>query len=107
MPRNQRLTVVPFCIALTVIWAAGAGTQPPPAQAEWRFFGGDKGYKRYAPLDQINHENVAKLQDPLEPARHRRESGQVVGVPEHARPRTFRPGNHLRASDGRDRHRRC
>ena len=35
-------------------------TQSRPT-GEWRAYGGDKGYTRYSPLDQINADNVAKL----------------------------------------------
>jgi quinoprotein glucose dehydrogenase len=33
-----------------------------PPGAEWAFWGGDAGSTRYAPLDQINAENVGKLE---------------------------------------------
>jgi glucose dehydrogenase len=36
-------------------------SQSRPA-GEWRAYGGDKGYTRYSPLDQISPDNVAKLQ---------------------------------------------
>jgi quinoprotein glucose dehydrogenase len=48
--------------ALMVAFVIEAGrTQNGPA-GEWRSYGGDKGFTRYSPLDQINRENVGKLQ---------------------------------------------
>ncbi len=42
--------------------AAGAQAQNKPAPGEWRYYGGDAGSMKYSPLDQINKENVGKLQ---------------------------------------------
>jgi glucose dehydrogenase len=54
-----------ICSVLLLAGVAAApvavGTQQRPP-AEWRFFGGDKGYTRYSPLDQINRENVSRLE---------------------------------------------
>jgi quinoprotein glucose dehydrogenase len=38
--------------------ANGRGTQA----GEWRYWGGDEGSTRYSPLDQINADNIAKLE---------------------------------------------
>ena len=38
------------------------GTTPPSA---WRYFGGNKAFTRYAPLDQIDRDNVDKFQAEL------------------------------------------
>ena len=41
----------------------GAGyAQKKPASSEWSSYGGDKGFTRYSPLDQINRDNVKNLQ---------------------------------------------
>jgi quinoprotein glucose dehydrogenase len=50
-------------LCLVAIATAGAlvRTQTEPVRSEWRYWGGDKGYKRYSPADQINKDNVAKL----------------------------------------------
>ena len=42
--------------AATVVW-----TQTEPT-GEWHYYGGDKGYSRYSPLDQIDKQNVGNLQ---------------------------------------------
>jgi quinoprotein glucose dehydrogenase len=47
-------------LAAAALWAAAAQTQSRAA-AEWRYFGGDKGHKRYAPLDQITRDNVSRV----------------------------------------------
>ncbi|HEV3136347.1 MAG TPA: PQQ-binding-like beta-propeller repeat protein, partial [Pirellulales bacterium] len=58
-------TVPPFVL---LIFAFGASAVPRLASAqqgmtggEWRYYGGDAGSTKYAPLDQINKENVGKL----------------------------------------------
>ncbi len=48
--------------ALSLIAAAiPAGAQQGAANGEWRFYGGDAGSTKYAPLDQINETNVKDL----------------------------------------------
>jgi len=43
--------------------AAGAiAVQSQARQGDWRYFGGDKAFTRYSPLDQINRDNVKNLQ---------------------------------------------
>jgi glucose dehydrogenase len=44
-------------VATTVLIAA----QTRQPAAEWRYFGGDKGFTRYSALDQINRDNVGTL----------------------------------------------
>ena len=41
--------------------SAVLASQTPGPRAEWRYFGGDKGFTRYSPLDQINRDNVGRL----------------------------------------------
>src|ERR1700691_3856033 len=42
---------------------AQSGTaQPGTANGEWRYYGGDAESTKYSPLDQINRDNVGKLQ---------------------------------------------
>src|SRR6478752_10237275 len=48
--------------ALIVAFVIAAGRTQGGPVGEWRSYGGDKGYTRYSPLDQINRENVGKLQ---------------------------------------------
>jgi quinoprotein glucose dehydrogenase len=48
-------------LGLAVSWPATIHAQRGPASSEWRYFGGDKAFTRYAPLDQINRGNVATL----------------------------------------------
>ena len=49
-------------IAVAVVLSVGAVTQQGAAGGEWRFWGGDAGSTRYAPLDQITRDNVGKLE---------------------------------------------
>jgi quinoprotein glucose dehydrogenase len=57
---KQRWVAAFLSVALCAL-----GISVPRAQQsvlnEWRFFGGDKGYKRYSPLDQISRNNVDQL----------------------------------------------
>jgi quinoprotein glucose dehydrogenase len=48
--------------AILVAFGTLAVNTQNKALGEWRSFGGDKGYTRYSLLDQINKDNVAKLQ---------------------------------------------
>lgn len=49
-------------IAVAVLLSVGAVTQQGAAAGEWRFWGGDAGSTRYAPLDQITRDNVGKME---------------------------------------------
>ena len=59
--RIRRLIAGGVCFTLICAAALTGRGQDGPVKSEWRFFGGDKGYKRYSPLDQINRDNVASL----------------------------------------------
>jgi glucose dehydrogenase len=59
--RSYRLIGAFVLVGIVGIWTVAVRTQQRPAAAEWRYFGGDKGYKRYSPLDQITRDNVSKL----------------------------------------------
>lgn len=48
-------------LSCTVLWPEVTRAQRRPTSPEWRYFGGDKGFTRYSPLDDINRGNVAKL----------------------------------------------
>src|SRR5687767_4828027 len=51
-------------VALLLAMASAAAQQPPAAapNSEWRTYGADLASTRYAPLDQINRDNFAKLE---------------------------------------------
>ncbi len=49
-------------IAVAVVLSVAAVTQQGAAGGEWRFWGGDAGSTRYAPLNQITRDNVGKLE---------------------------------------------
>jgi quinoprotein glucose dehydrogenase len=44
-----------------LLLAATASAQQGAAKGEWRYYGGDAGSTRYAPLDQINRDTVKNL----------------------------------------------
>ncbi|MBI3264948.1 MAG: PQQ-binding-like beta-propeller repeat protein [Acidobacteria bacterium] len=48
-------------VGLLGIGAAAMRAQPQPGHAEWSYFGGDKAFTRYSPLDQINRDTVKDL----------------------------------------------
>lgn len=48
-------------LAIVLVGLSVMHAQERQATAEWRYFGGDKGFTRYAPLDQINRNNVSNL----------------------------------------------
>ncbi|HKX30481.1 MAG TPA: PQQ-binding-like beta-propeller repeat protein, partial [Blastocatellia bacterium] len=50
------------CLFLLLLLAAQTGAQQSAPKGEWRFYGGDQGSSKYSPLDQINEQNVRRLQ---------------------------------------------
>jgi glucose dehydrogenase len=59
--RSIVVIAIGFVIACLTVLAPVGRAQSGAAPAEWRYFGGDKAFTRYAPLDQINRGNVASL----------------------------------------------
>src|SRR6266403_4302117 len=57
-----RLLIAAGSSAILVAFGTLAVSTQVKPLGEWRSFGGDKGYTRYSPLDQINKDNVAKVQ---------------------------------------------
>lgn len=47
--------------AVAAILVSSASAQSGSAPGDWPSYGGDKGFKRYSPLDQINRDNAKKL----------------------------------------------
>ncbi len=67
MVRVRRWTriAVFLCPVLGMVAISAQKKASNPAAAvssEWRGYGGDKGFQRYSPLDQINRDNVKDLQ---------------------------------------------
>ena len=52
-----------FLIALTMVFvfSINFSAQEGATDGQWQFYAGDIGSTKYAPLDQINHENVQDL----------------------------------------------
>ena len=59
--RHRRRRARLFALALASTIAAPAAAQDGTNGREWRVHGGDAGYTRYAPLDQINADTVSGL----------------------------------------------
>jgi quinoprotein glucose dehydrogenase len=59
--RIGRTTSVILFFGIVGLGTTAVWTQSRP-RGEWRYYGGDKGYTRYSPLDQITRDNVAKLE---------------------------------------------
>jgi hypothetical protein len=48
--------------ATLLAWSAKLDTQEGASKnGEWPAYGGDKGFRKYSPLDQINKSNVGSL----------------------------------------------
>ena len=59
----QRSIVAGLSVSLVLagsLLVRAQGNAPAPV-GEWRYYGGDKGFTRYSPLDQINRDNVGTL----------------------------------------------
>ena len=50
----------PLLVVAAVV-AASLQTYTQESRGGWRYFGGDKGFTRYSPLEQINRDNVRNL----------------------------------------------
>ena len=61
MAYAKRLTAAVSMLGAAAAIVASATSQAPQPHAEWRYFGGDKGFTRYSALDQINRDNVKNL----------------------------------------------
>jgi quinoprotein glucose dehydrogenase len=55
-------SLVRSCCALALACASVVAVRSQSHSHEWRYFGGDKAFTRYSPLDQINRDNVKNLQ---------------------------------------------
>jgi glucose dehydrogenase len=61
MAHARRLTAAVSILVIGAAIVAATGSQAPQPRAEWRYFGGDKGFTRYSALDQITRDNVKNL----------------------------------------------
>jgi quinoprotein glucose dehydrogenase len=52
----------PLQLLLLVVLSFPAAAQQGATDGEWRSYGGDAGHSKYSPLDQINADNVQRLQ---------------------------------------------
>ena len=61
-PRSARLRLWAASLGLMLALPAAVMGQAGAADGEWHYYGGDAGGTRYAPLDQIDRDNVADLE---------------------------------------------
>ena len=61
MHQLKQLTALVVCLLSLVCWTPVTRGKVAGAKGEWRFYGGDAGATKYAPLDQINRSNVQNL----------------------------------------------
>jgi len=59
--RSHTTRALPVTLAFLVLSVAGPADAQHGTTGEWRVQGGDSGYTRYAPLDQINADTVNDL----------------------------------------------
>jgi quinoprotein glucose dehydrogenase len=62
MGSTRRRVTVPAGLSMIVLATAVATAQQGAVGGQWRWYSGDLGSTKYAPLDQINKENVGRLQ---------------------------------------------
>lgn len=55
------LAVLLALVSITIPSSGQQKTRPGVSKGEWRYYGGDQGGRKYAPLDQINKDNVKLL----------------------------------------------
>ncbi len=61
MPRFLQLIGAGSLVCLVGVGGCQTFSRQPPG-GDWAYFGGDKAFTRYAPLDQITRDNVGDLQ---------------------------------------------
>ena len=63
MTSTQRSIRTGLCLSFILAGSLVARAQGTAAQpvGEWHYYGGDKGFTRYSPLDQIGRDNVGNL----------------------------------------------
>ena len=59
---NRRVNAVLAVLSVSALLAPSASPQYGAVDGEWRSYGGDTGNTKYAPLDQIDRENVTDLE---------------------------------------------
>jgi quinoprotein glucose dehydrogenase len=57
----RRVIGASLALSLVVAAVAVSRTQDRAPTREWRYFGGNKAFTRYSPIDQINRDNVKNL----------------------------------------------
>ena len=62
MPHLSRWIAPVFLVGLVGLEACATDVGGTPEPQGWTYYGGDKAFTRYAPLDQINRENVADVE---------------------------------------------
>ncbi len=50
-----------FALLSALVVAGSLEAGPSETAGEWRYFGGDRAFTRYSPLDQIDRDNVSRL----------------------------------------------
>jgi quinoprotein glucose dehydrogenase len=60
--RDAARTLLLLSLPIASALPQSGTAQPGTANGEWRYYGGDAHSTKYSPLDQINRENVGKLQ---------------------------------------------
>ena len=61
MRRLQRLMTGSVCLGFALATAVVIRSQERASTSEWRYFGGNKAFTRYSPLDQVRRDNVKNL----------------------------------------------
>ena len=61
MRRFERMSLGSLSLSLVVAVAAVIHSQERVPAREWRYFGGNRAFTRYSPLDQITRDNVKNL----------------------------------------------
>ena len=61
MRNSARLNLCPFLLALLALAPTAARAQNGAVDGAWRYYSGDMGSTKYAPLDQIDAGNVGEL----------------------------------------------
>src|SRR5215831_5350613 len=59
--QGKKVVAYLCCLLAVSFGTMSAGRRDSAAKGEWRYYGGDRGNRKYSPLDQINAANVNTL----------------------------------------------
>lgn len=105
---SRRAGLAAITAAATLLAAAGCASDAPEmstavADSEWAHYGGDAGGTKYAPLAQVNRDNIARLRVAWMARTDHADTGGVIAIARGQEPVSARTHPHPARPPGRSR----